>query len=70
MPLSDVDFDNLVWRTAARCNGGVCIEIAGATGSVAIRDSKNPGGPVLLFSSDEWRAFLTGAKEGDFDDIA
>lgn len=35
-----------------------CVEVANIPGVVAVRDSKNPGGPVLTFSPAEWRAFL------------
>jgi hypothetical protein len=34
---------------------------------MAVRDSKHPDGPVLRFSAEEWRAFLAGAKTGEFD---
>lgn len=36
-------------------------------GAVALRDSKDPTGPVLVFTSAEWAAFLAGAKDGEFD---
>jgi hypothetical protein len=36
---------------------------------VAVRDSKNPNGPVLNYTTAEWRAFLDGAKKGEFDDL-
>jgi hypothetical protein len=44
-------------------------EIATAEGDrvIAMRDSKNPGGPVLSFTPAEWAAFLGGAKTGAFD---
>jgi hypothetical protein len=35
-----------------------------------VRDSKNPDGAVLLYTAAEWRDFITGAKNGDFDDLA
>jgi hypothetical protein len=35
-------------------------------GIVAVRDSKDPHGPVLAFTSGEWRAFLVGVSEGQF----
>jgi hypothetical protein len=34
---------------------------------VALRDSKDPDGPILTFTPDEWDAFLRGAKAGRFD---
>jgi hypothetical protein len=32
-----------------------------------VRDSKDPTGPILRFTREEWAAFLGGAKEGEFD---
>ena len=47
---------------------GNCVEVAELSGgSVGIRDSRNPGGPVLRFTSDEWHAFLGGVRNGEFD---
>ena len=41
-------------------NGGNCVEVArNLPGIVAVRDSKNPDGPVLLVSRDEWASFVT-----------
>jgi hypothetical protein len=34
---------------------------------VAVRDSKNPDGSRLIFSHDEWRAFVAGVRAGEFD---
>lgn len=36
---------------------------------IAIRDSKNPAGPVLMYTPAELSAFLDGAKKGEFDDL-
>jgi hypothetical protein len=57
------------WRRARHCNGGNCLEVASYGEGVAIRDSKNPDGPVLFYRRDEFLAFLQGVKEGDFDDL-
>ncbi|MEU1251584.1 DUF397 domain-containing protein [Micromonospora arida] len=49
------------WRKSTRSNGsgGNCVEVAGnLPGLVAVRDSKDPTGPVLLFPPDAWRAFV------------
>jgi len=46
---------------------GNCVEIAYLTaGRVAVRSSRHPAGPALVFSSAEWDAFLRGAREGEF----
>lgn len=52
------------------CAGGECVEAAcGGVhhDEVRVRDSKNPDGPVLLFTRAEWDAFIKGAKAGEFD---
>ena len=48
------------WRKSSYSsgNGGQCVEVArNLPGVVAVRDSKDPGGPKLVFTPDEWRAF-------------
>jgi hypothetical protein len=51
------DLANLVWRKSSRSNGGggVCVEVAFATGVIALRDSKNPTGGVLLLPPAGWQ---------------
>lgn len=39
-------------------DGGQCVEVAVAPGTVHVRDSKNKTGPVLAVASDEWAAFV------------
>jgi hypothetical protein len=46
-----------------------CVELAAIDGSIAVRDSKDPAGPVLHFTRGEMLAFLQGAKAGEFDDL-
>ncbi|WP_219471295.1 DUF397 domain-containing protein [Nonomuraea rhizosphaerae] len=48
-------------------NGGGCVEVALGADGVAVRDSKDPDGPVLRFSDQEWCAFLAGVHAGEFD---
>jgi hypothetical protein len=40
------------------------------SGDVAVRNSRHPSGPALIFTRDEMAAFLAGAKDGEFDDLA
>jgi hypothetical protein len=57
------------WRTS-RHSGGFdnCVEVAfAATSEVAVRHSKDPSGPVLVFTADEWAAFTDGVRDGEFD---
>lgn len=44
-----------------------CVEVDTDGPDVRVRDSKDPTGPVLKFTPDEWDAFLAGAKDGEFD---
>ena len=47
--------------------GGNCAEVAFlADGQVAMRNSRHPDGPVLVFTRAEWDAFLSGACDGEF----
>lgn len=56
----------MTWRKSSRSGGnGNCAEVAELTGAVAVRDSKDPGGPVLLFDPAAWQAFVEGAKHGE-----
>lgn len=59
----------LAWRVALRCNGGECIRVAPHGNQIIIGDTKNPKGPVLTYSRDEWHAFVDGVRQGDFDGI-
>ena len=60
--------DTLTW-VKANASGAAnnCVEIARTPDSVRVRDSKNPGGPILAFTRAEWAAFLDGARNGEFD---
>jgi Domain of unknown function (DUF397) len=44
-----------------------CVEVGFVTAEVLLRDSKDPDGPVLHFTPDEWNAFLAGVRDGEFD---
>ncbi len=54
--------------TKSQHNGG-CVEIRKMDGTIAMRDSKDPSGPVLRFTPAEWDCFLDGAHKGEFDNI-
>ncbi|MGI8332013.1 DUF397 domain-containing protein [Actinomadura scrupuli] len=53
-----------VWRKSSRSadNGGDCVEVASLVGTVAVRDSKDPGGGALLFSREAFRRFTDQLK--------
>ncbi|MGA4838151.1 DUF397 domain-containing protein [Streptomyces sp. G45] len=60
---------NAVWRKSSHSGGnGNCVEIAVLDGGdVAVRNSRFPEGPALIYTKDEIAAFLAGAKGGEFD---
>jgi predicted secreted Zn-dependent protease len=60
---------SLTWRTALNCNGGTCVKVAATGHTILVGDSKTPNGPVLTYSPAEWREFVAGVKNGDFDDL-
>jgi hypothetical protein len=54
------------WRKSSYSgdNGGNCVEVGTAGLAVAVRDSKDPDGPLLAFAPDEWKAFAEQVKAG------
>lgn len=61
--------DEPTWHSARRCNGGACAEIGILGESVLVRNSTEPDGTCLTLSRDEWREFVAGVKDGDFDGL-
>jgi hypothetical protein len=63
------DDSRLVWVKSTHSGDKTqCVEVAALPdGGRAVRDSKNPNGPVLLFTGMEWRAFVAGVRDGEFD---
>ena len=64
-----VDLDGAVWRKSTRSGpySDNCVEVAFVGAAVALRDSKDRAGAVLLFTPEEWLAFVDGTKDGEFD---
>jgi hypothetical protein len=54
------------WRKSRHSNpSGNCVEVAGLTaGKVAVRDSRHPRGPALIFTRAEWAAFVRRVRDG------
>jgi Domain of unknown function (DUF397) len=69
------DLRRAEWRKSTHSGGnGSCVEVAAVRGSkeasghvIAVRDSKNRGGPVLTFTPAAWDAFTAGVRDGEFD---
>jgi hypothetical protein len=61
-----VDLNRAIWRKSSYSggNGGNCVEVArNLPGIVAVRDSKNPDGPALTLTPEEWNGFLAGVRD-------
>jgi Domain of unknown function (DUF397) len=66
--MSEYDVSSAVWITSRFCNNSACVQVAHLPGDmVAIRDSKNTAGLAHIFDREEWAAFISGVKAGDFD---
>ena len=71
MPAAELP--GVTWRKSRRSGpqGGNCVEFARLPdGQVAVRNSRHPAGPALVYTRAEIAAFLAGAKAGEFDDLA
>jgi Domain of unknown function (DUF397) len=62
-----VELSRAAWRKSARSHNNGCVEVVLVDGQVAVRDSKDRQGPVLMFTAHEWEAFLGGARDGEFE---
>jgi Domain of unknown function (DUF397) len=64
----NADLGNARWIRSRFCSASGCVEVAHLPGGhVALRDSKNADMPAHVFDSEEWQAFIAGAKDGQFD---
>lgn len=72
MQISGFHLPQLKWRKATRSNAsGNCVEMARLPhgDGFAIRNSRHPEGPTLVFTPAEMTAFVAGVRDGDFDDL-
>ena len=68
MPAAELP--GVTWRKSrwSGPQGGNCVEVARLSGGqVAVRNSRHPAGPALVFTAAEWGAFVGGTRDGDFD---
>ncbi len=65
------DLGSVVWRKSTSSNpSGECVEFAVLdSGDVAVRNSRDPHGPALVYTPAEISAFVHGVKAGEFDDM-
>jgi Domain of unknown function (DUF397) len=62
------DISGAQWTKSRACSAEGCVEIAHLpNGDVALRDSKDISKAAHIFNRGEWNAFLTGARNGEFD---
>ncbi|MFI8461143.1 DUF397 domain-containing protein [Kitasatospora sp. NPDC085464] len=66
---SSLDLSSALWVKSSRStDGGQCIEVApGFPNVMPVRDSKDPSGPALVFSSSAWQSFVAAVRSGEFD---
>lgn len=66
--MSGPDLSRAMWRASSRStNAGQCVEVAGVDDAVAVRDSKDRFGPVLIVGDEGWATLLTGIRGSEFD---
>jgi hypothetical protein len=67
--IDEIDPASLAWRKSSYSDsGGECVETAVLSDHrVALRDSKQPDGAILLYTAAEWSAFVKGVQAGEFD---
>lgn len=69
--ISAADLPALTWQKARQSNSqGNCVELATLPdGRIAMRNSRHPAGPALIYTKSELEAFVRGAKDGEFDSL-
>ncbi|MFV2197408.1 DUF397 domain-containing protein [Nocardiopsis sp. LOL_012] len=69
--ITATELTGAAWQKAKRSNSqGACVEMARLTdGSIAVRNSRFPSGPALVYTQEEIDCLILGAKDGDFDNL-
>ena len=61
--MREADAPQVRWHKSSHSSAnGQCVEVAPVAGAIAVRDSKNPAGPTLIFTRQAWVAFVEGVK--------
>lgn len=61
--MAKIDLSRAQWMKSSHSGGGQdCVEVARVPGVVAVRDSKDPAGPALVFAPAAWQAFASQVK--------
>jgi hypothetical protein len=56
------------WRTSTACRDMNCVEVGAFEKFIAVRSTGDPGA-ILLYTAAEWKDFVIGVKNGEFDDL-
>jgi hypothetical protein len=56
--VSEAEQSMLCWRKSSKSAATNCVEVATLEGAVLVRDSKDPHGPVMRFSTGDWARFV------------
>ncbi|MDA8372049.1 MAG: DUF397 domain-containing protein [Nocardiopsaceae bacterium] len=69
--IAATELGNVSWQKSKRSNSqGACVEMAKLPGGgIAVRNSRFPEGPALVYTQAEIDALVLGAKDGDFDNL-
>jgi hypothetical protein len=69
--ISAAELTGVAWQKAKRSNSqGACVEMARLSdGSIAVRNSRFPSGPALVYTQEEIDCLIHGARDGDFDNL-
>ena len=68
--LTEAERASLAWfKAQASTHNGQCVELASVGDKIAIRDSRDPDGPILVYKRAEFKTFLDAIRDGQFDDL-